>query len=121
MTRILIVEDNDMNREILTRRLTRRGYDVSQAEDGARAVELAERESPDLILMDLNLPVMDGWEATRRIKACPTCAGTPVLCVTAHATHDDRERGLAAGCDEYETKPIEFERILDKIEHLLRA
>jgi two-component system, cell cycle response regulator DivK len=121
MAHILIVEDNEMNLDILTRRLSRRGYEVSQAENGVEAIELANRVIPDLILMDLNLPVMDGWEATRHIKANPSTEAIPILCVTAHAMIDDLERGLAAGCDEYETKPIEFERILEKIERLLKA
>ncbi len=118
MTRILIVEDNEMNREVLSRLLARRGLDVCLAENGAEAVESALRHAPDIILMDLNLPVMDGWEATRRIKSAPETRHIPVLCITAHAMSEDRERGRVAGCDEYETKPIEFERILAKIDRM---
>lgn len=120
MARILIVEDNEMNREILTRRLERRGYEVCQATNGLEAVQQAEISAPDIILMDLNLPILDGWEATRRIKGDAATQGIPVLCVTAHALLDDRQRGVAAGCDDYETKPIEFERIVDKIERLIQ-
>jgi CheY-like chemotaxis protein len=120
MTRILIVEDNEMNREILTRRLERRGYQVCVAENGAEAVAQANATLPDMILMDLNLPVMDGWEATRIIKNDARTRDIPVLCITAHAMQEDRQRGLAAGCDEYETKPIEFERILGKIERMAK-
>jgi CheY-like chemotaxis protein len=120
MTRILIVEDNEMNREILTRRLERRGYEVCLASDGQEAVNMATTMLPDVILMDLNLPVMDGWEATRLIKADERTSAIPILCITAHAMLDDRRRGIAAGCDDYETKPIEFERILDKITRFTR-
>jgi two-component system cell cycle response regulator DivK len=120
LTRILIVEDNEMNREILTRRLERRGYEVCLATNGLEAVEQAGSTAPDLILMDLNLPVLDGWEATRRLKSHPDTQRIPVLCVSAHALIDDRQRGMAAGCDEYESKPIEFERIVAKIERLIQ-
>lgn len=120
MTRVLIVEDNAINREILTRRLERRGYEVRLATNGLEAIEQAKLTAPDIILMDLNMPIMDGWEATRRIKQDAATQGIPVLCVTAHALIDDRQRGMAAGCDEYETKPIEFERIVEKIERLIR-
>ncbi len=116
MTRILIVEDNEMNREILSRRLERRGYEVCMAGNGIGAVQQAKTMLPDMILMDLNLPLMDGWEATRQIKADAATRAIPVLCITAHAMLEDRQRGMAAGCDEYEIKPIEFERILGKIE-----
>ncbi len=120
MTSILIVEDNEMNREVLRRRLERRGYMVYLAENGEEAIAQATGQSPDLILMDLNLPILDGWEATRRIKSDDRTRHIPVLCITAHAMQEDRNRGIEAGCDEYETKPIEFERILAKIERITR-
>lgn len=119
MARILIVEDNEMNREILNRRLERRGHVVFLATNGLEAIEQALLCTPDIVLMDLNLPIMDGWEATRRIKQEAATRGIPVLCITAHALIDDRQRGMAAGCDDYETKPIEFERIVDKIARLV--
>ncbi|MGC9526673.1 MAG: response regulator [Limnospira sp.] len=116
MAKILLVEDNEMNRDMLKRRLTRKGYDVSIAEDGARGVELAESLTPDLILMDMSLPVMDGWQATREIKANAKTQEIPVIALTAHAMAGDREKCLAAGCDDYDTKPVEFPRLLEKIE-----
>ncbi|MEB3886983.1 response regulator [Lyngbya sp. CCY1209] len=116
MAKILLVEDNEMNRDMLKRRLTRKGYDVSIAEDGARGVELAESLMPDLILMDMSLPVMDGWQATREIKANAKTQEIPVIALTAHAMAGDREKCLAAGCDDYDTKPVEFPRLLEKIE-----
>lgn len=119
MPKILIVEDNDMNRDMLSRRLGRRGYDVVMAVDGAAGVALASAESPDLVIMDLRLPVLDGWEATRRIKADPVTAGIPVIALTADAFVEDREKALAAGCDSFETKPVEFQRLLSTIELLL--
>ena len=115
---ILLVEDNEMNREILSRRLVRRGFEVHEAVDGLTAVNLAREILPDIILMDLNLPVIDGWEATRRIKGAADTASIPILCITAHAMAGDRELGIAAGCDEYDTKPMDFDRILDKIAEL---
>jgi two-component system cell cycle response regulator DivK len=118
MTRILLVEDNPENREMLSRRLIRRGFEVAFAEDGAEAIERARADIPDLVLMDLSLPVMDGWEATRRLKADPTTAGIPVIALTAHAMSGDRERALQAGCDDYDTKPVELDRLLDKIRRL---
>ncbi len=119
MPRILLVEDNEMNRDMLMRRLQRRGYDVGTAVDGEEAVTMALSERPDLILMDLSLPLIDGWEATRRIKGTPETAGIPVIAITAHAMTGDREKALEAGCDDYDMKPIEFQRLLGKIEALL--
>jgi CheY-like chemotaxis protein len=119
LTRILIVEDNDLNRDMLSRRLTRRGFQVIVAVDGAAGVETTIRERPDLVLMDMSLPVMDGWQATRTIKADPTTSAIPVMALTAHAMTEDRERAMAAGCDEFETKPVDIDRLLSKIEALL--
>ena len=113
--RILLAEDNEMNRDMLSRRLIRRGYTVLIAEDGQKAVEMAISETPDLILMDMSLPILDGWEATRRIKAEPETSEIPVIALTAHAMQGDREKALEAGCDEYDTKPIELSRLLGKI------
>ena len=119
MAKILIVEDNEMNRDMLSRRLSRRGYTVVIAVDGVEGVRAAGNEKPDLILMDMSLPEMDGWEATRRIKAEPETRMVPVIALTAHAMSGDRDKALEAGCDEYETKPIDFPRLTDKIERLL--
>ena len=119
MAKILIVEDNEMNLDMLSRRLERRGYEVIIATDGAKGVELAKSENPDLILMDMSLPVMDGWTATTNIKADPEIKDTPVIALTAHAIAGDREKALAAGCDEYETKPVKFPKLLTKIEQFL--
>ena len=119
MTRILLVEDNPENRDMLSRRLIRRGYEVEFAEDGAEAVRKAKDASPALILMDLSLPVMDGWEATRRIKADAQTAAIPVIALTAHAMSSDREQALSAGCDDYDTKPVDLERLLGKMQALL--
>jgi CheY-like chemotaxis protein len=119
MTKILLVEDNEMNRDMLSRRLARKGYDVLTAVNGEEGLAGAQTRSPDLILMDMSLPVIDGWEATRRIKADPRTASIPVIALTAHAMTGDRERALAAGCDDYDTKPIEFKRLLEKIEALV--
>ena len=119
MTKILLVEDNEMNRDMLSRRLARKGYEVLTAVNGEEGLAGAQSGSPDLILMDMSLPVIDGWEATRRIKADPQTASIPVIALTAHAMTGDRERALAAGCDDYDTKPIEFNRLLEKIEALL--
>jgi CheY-like chemotaxis protein len=113
--KILLVEDNEMNRDMLSRRLARKGYEVVIAEDGGKGVELAATVAPDLILMDMSLPVLDGWEATRRIKAEPATAEIPVIALTAHAMAGDREQALGAGCDDYDTKPIELPRLLEKI------
>lgn len=121
MIRILLVEDNEMNREILSRRLTRRGFEVHEATDGLHALELARQHRPDIILMDLNLPVMDGWDATRHLKADPQTRSIPIFCITAHAMVGDLERGIQAGCDEYDTKPVDFDRILEKIARLIAS
>jgi CheY-like chemotaxis protein len=115
MPKILLVEDNEMNRDILSRRLIRRGYEVVIATDGHEGLDLAGSCSPDLILMDMSLPVMDGWETTRRIKAQASTAAIPVIALTAHAMSGDREEALKAGCDDYDTKPIEFDHLLEKI------
>ena len=117
--RILLVEDNEMNRDMLSRRLLRRGHEVLFAVDGQEAVDMAASESPALILMDMGLPVMDGWEATRRIKADPRTRAIPVIALTAHAMAEDRDKALAAGCDDFDTKPVEIARLLAKIEALL--
>ena len=119
MPKILLVEDNEMNRDMLSRRLIRKGYEVVMALDGEQAVEMAGSQSPDLILMDMSLPVIDGWEATRRIKAAAETKGIPVIALTAHAMSDDREKALGAGCDDYDTKPVDLPRLLDKISGLL--
>jgi CheY-like chemotaxis protein len=119
MTKILLVEDNEMNRDMLSRRLLRKGYEVVMAVDGEQAVAMAQSEKPDLILMDMSLPVIDGWEATRRVKAIETSSRIPVIALTAHAMSGDRERALDAGCDDYDTKPIEMPRLLEKIDALL--
>lgn len=116
MPKILLVEDNEMNRDMLSRRLIRRGYDVVIAVDGQQGIEAAARERPDLVLMDMSLPVIDGWEATRRLKADAATRPIPVIALTAHAMAGDREQALAAGCDDYDTKPIELTRLLPKIE-----
>jgi CheY-like chemotaxis protein len=121
MAKILLVEDNEMNRDMLSRRLLRSGFEVIMAEDGARGVALAMSDKPDLILMDMSLPVIDGWEATRWIKATPKVSKIPIIALTAHAMATDRDKALEAGCDDYDTKPIELERLLGKIETLLAA
>lgn len=119
MSKILLVEDNEMNRDMLSRRLTRWGYDVIIAVDGESGLALAGSEAPNLILMDMSLPILDGWEAARRLKAAPATQRIPVIALTAHAMSSDRDKALAAGCDDYDTKPIELERLLAKIEALL--
>lgn len=119
MAKILVVEDNEMNLDMLSRRLTRRGHEILIATDGAQGVKLAESEKPDLILMDMSLPVLDGWQATRQIKANADIKHIPVIALTAHAIAGDREKCIAAGCDEYETKPIKFPNLMEKIDHLL--
>jgi len=118
MSLILLVEDNEMNRDMLSRRLMRRGFAVVLATDGAQGVALAQSERPDLILMDMSLPVLDGWEAARRLKAMPDTRTIPIIALTAHALEQDRAQALAAGCDEYETKPVDLERLLEKIAQL---
>ncbi len=121
MPRILLVEDNEMNRDMLSRRLQRKGYEVIMALDGQEGINMACSESPDLILMDLSLPVIDGWEATRRLKAAPETCSIPVIALTAHAVSGDREKALDAGCDDYDIKPVEITRLLSKIEVLLNG
>jgi two-component system cell cycle response regulator DivK len=120
MTKILLVEDSEMSRDMLARRLARRGYEVVIAVDGGQGVTLARTEAPDLILMDMNLPVLDGSEATRQLRAVPATRSIPIIALTAHAMSGDREKALEAGCDDYDTKPIELERLLGKIEVLLK-
>jgi two-component system cell cycle response regulator DivK len=115
MSKILLVEDNEMNRDMLSRRLERKGFEVVIAIDGQAGVEMASSTSPDIILMDLSLPVIDGWEATRRIKADPSTRSIPVIALTAHAMAGDEEKALAAGCDDYDTKPVDLPRLLEKI------
>jgi two-component system, cell cycle response regulator DivK len=121
MPTILIVEDNELNRDMLTRRLERRGYEMLTAADGAEGLRVARQALPSLILMDMSLPVMDGWEATKRLKSASETAHIPILALTAHAMSGDRERALAVGCDEYDTKPVEFSRLILKIEALLNG
>ena len=119
MTKILKVEDNEMNRDMLSRRLERKGFEVVMAEDGAKGVDMSKSENPDLILMDLSLPVMDGWEATSTIKADGSTKNIPIIVLTAHAMAGDREKALEAGADEYDTKPIDFKRLLGKIKDFI--
>ncbi|CAA0098350.1 Polar-differentiation response regulator DivK [Starkeya nomas] len=119
MAKILLVEDNEMNRDMLTRRLSRNGFEVVVAVNGQEGVDLALSQRPSLILMDMSLPVLDGWEATRRVKADPSTAGIPVIALTAHAMAQDREDAMAAGCDDFDTKPVELPRLLEKIRALL--
>ena len=119
MAKILLVEDNEMNRDMLARRLTRRGYEVVVAVDGQAGLDMARAESPDLILMDLSLPVMDGWTATSHLKADAGTKHIPVIALTAHAMTGDREKAIEAGCDEFDTKPVELKRLLGKIDTLL--
>ncbi len=119
MAKILLVEDNEMNRDMLSRRLIRRGFEVEMAVDGGEGVEKAQSGKPDLILMDMSLPVLDGWEATRRIKANEATKGIPIIALTAHAMSGDREKAIEAGCNDYDTKPIELTRLLEKIGALL--
>ena len=121
MAKILLVEDNEMNRDMLSRRLQRRGHEVLVAGDGADGVSKARAEIPGLILMDMSLPILDGWEATRQIKSDPATSGIPIIALTAHAMSEDRERAISAGCDDYDTKPVEFPRLIGKIDALLDA
>ena len=119
MTKILLIEDNEMNRDMLTRRLQKQGYEMVTAVDGEEGVAKAQAEGPALILMDMSLPGIDGWEATRRLKAAPETRKIPIIALTAHAMSDDREKALAAGCDDFDTKPVELPRLLSKIQALL--
>jgi len=119
MARILLVEDNEMNRDMLSRRLVRRGYTVPIAVDGQQGLEMAATEKPDLILLDMSLPIIDGWEVAKRLKSDDNLKAIPVIALTAHAMSGDRERALGAGCDDYDTKPVELPRLLEKIEALL--
>jgi len=119
MAKILLVEDNELNRDMLSRRLERKGFEVVMAADGQQGIDLAMSEDPDLILMDMDLPIVDGWEATRRVKAGESTRGIPVIALTAHAMVGDRDKAIAAGCDDYDTKPIELPRLLEKMEALL--
>ncbi|MGD8895402.1 MAG: response regulator [Acidobacteriota bacterium] len=121
MSKILLVEDNDMNRDMLSRRLQRKGHEVLMAADGMQGILMAESEIPDLILLDMSLPVIDGWEAARRLKASSATSGIPIVALTAHAMAGDREKALEAGCDDYDTKPVDFAQLLVKIEALLAS
>jgi CheY-like chemotaxis protein len=120
MAKLLIVEDNEMNRDMLSRRLMRRGYEVAIAVDGEQGVSMAGSENPNLILMDMSLPGLDGWEATRLLKAAPETKHIPIVALTAHAMSNDREKAMAAGCDDYDTKPVELSRLIGKIETWLK-
>src|SRR5271168_2117565 len=120
MPRILLVEDNEMNRDMLSRRLERKGFEVVLAVDGQSGVEMAQTHAPDLVLMDMSLPLLDGWEATRRLKADSATRHVPVIALTAHAMSSDRDKAIEAGCDDYDTKPIELPRLLGKMEELLK-
>jgi CheY-like chemotaxis protein len=119
MPKILLVEDNEMNRDMLSRRLGKKGYEVVIAVDGQQGLDLAKSQAPDLILMDMSLPVVDGWEATRRLKADSATGQIPIIALTAHAMTGDRDKALEAGCDDYDTKPVELARLLEKIQTLL--
>jgi len=120
MAKILLVEDNEMNRDMLARRLERKGYQVVMAEDGKAGVSMGHSEAPDLILMDMSLPVLDGWEATRQLKSSPQTRSIPIIALTAHAMSGDRAKAIEAGCDEYDSKPVDLARLLGKIELLLK-
>ena len=119
MAKILLVEDNEMNRDMLSRRLLKKGYEVVMAVDGGEALTMARAESPDIILMDMALPVLDGWEAARQLKSMPDTASIGIIALSAHALVDDKEKALQAGCDDFDTKPVDFKRLLGKIEGLL--
>jgi CheY-like chemotaxis protein len=121
MAKILLVEDNEMNRDMLSRRLIKKGFDVVMAVDGQQGLDMATSESPDIILLDMSLPIMDGWEVARHLKADDELKAIPVIALTAHAMAGDREKTLEAGCDEYDTKPIEFKRLLGKINDMIGA
>jgi len=116
MPKILVIEDNEMNRDMLTRRLERRGYDVIVSADGEEGISKVQSDRPDLVLMDMDLPILNGWEATRRLKAAKETQAIPIIALTAHAMAGDREKALEAGCDDYDTKPVEFARLVNKIE-----
>ena len=118
MTKVLLVEDNEMNRDMLSRRLKRKGFEVLIAVDGLEGVNMALSESPEIILLDMSLPVMDGWEAAGKLKSDPTTSSIPILALTAHAMEGDREKALEAGCDDYDTKPVNFKRLLEKMSAL---
>lgn len=120
MHKILLVEDNELNRDMLSRRLSRKGYDVVIAVDGQQGIDAARTESPDLILMDLSLPVVDGWNAIRLLKESPETKGIPIIALTAHAMASDRERAFEAGCDDFDTKPVEWNRLLEKMQEFLK-
>ena len=120
MPKILLVEDNEMNRDMLSRRLAKRGYTLVIAVDGGAGVAMVKSEKPDLILMDMSLPVIDGWEATQQLKADPETKGIPIIALTAHAMDSDRQKAIGAGCDDFDTKPVELARLLGKIEELLK-
>ena len=119
MVKVLLVEDNEMNRDMLSRRLTKKGYDVVMAVDGREGVDMASIESPDIILLDMSLPVMNGWTAAGHLKSDEATASIPIIALTAHALAGDRDRALEAGCDDYDTKPIDLKRLLGKMEHLI--
>ena len=121
MAKILLVEDNEMNRDMLSRRLVRRGFKVVMAVDGEQGVNMAVSESPDLILLDMSLPVLSGWDAAQKLKAAPVTQKIPIIALTAHAMGGDREKAIEAGCDEYDTKPVELNRLLEKINHFLKG
>ena len=121
MTKILLVEDNEMNRDMLSRRLARRGYEVVMAVDGEQGVNMAATEAPDLILLDMSLPVLNGWDAAQKLKADPATQKIPIIALTAHAMGGDREKALEAGCDEYDTKPVELKRLLQKMNQFLQT
>jgi len=121
MAKILLVEDNEMNRDMLSRRLVRRGFEVVMAVDGEQGVHMAASDAPDLILLDMSLPVLSGWDAAQKLKADPATQEIPIIALTAHAMGGDREKALEAGCDEYDTKPVEFKRLLEKMNQFLKA
>ena len=118
--KILLVEDNELNRDMLSRRLQRKGYTVITADDGQKAIDCAQAELPDLILMDMSLPIIDGWEASKQLKSNPKTKGIPIIALTAHAMVGDREKALESGCDDYDVKPIDFARLLDKIQKIIK-
>jgi CheY-like chemotaxis protein len=121
MPKVLLVEDNEMNRDMLSRRLVKRGYEIVMAIDGQQGVDMAVSEKPDIILLDMSLPVVDGWDAAKQMKANPASASVPLIALTAHAMASDKERALSAGCDDFDTKPVELPRLLGKMETLLKA